>query len=178
MKIRTWFVPAAAAALLLPAALLRADGPIPTDKQKKPPNKTITEDDLRAARAGRGTMSVATPDAQPSAEPAKGEGAGSAAAKEEPSESDKREARRKEIQDQVDYQSANIRKLREEIDTAQRELNDLGDYTFSLPGTNTGRRAALVKLIEDANGMIKTSNEKIDQLEDEARRAGVSVSRP
>ena len=113
--------------------------------------------------------------AQPSAEPAK---EGQAAAKEEPPESDQREARRKEIQDQIDSSSNMIKTWQEQIDTAQRELNDLTDYTFSMPGTTTGRRAALLKLIDEGNGKIKTAKEKIEQLEDEARRAGVAVSRP
>jgi hypothetical protein len=179
MSMRTT-IALAAASLLLPAALLRADGPIPTDKEKKPPKKVITEDELRSGGATRGTVSMGTPDAQPSAEPAK-EGAaakGEAAAKEEPSESDKREARRKEIQDGINFESANIVSLQEQIDTSQKELNDLTDITYSMPGTSTGRRAALLKLIDDANAMIKTSNEKIEKFEDEARRAGIAVSRP
>jgi hypothetical protein len=178
MSIRTMV--ALAAALLLPVALLRADGPqVPTDKEKKPPKKVITEDDLRSGRTSRGTVSVGTPDTPPSAEPAKdGEAAKADAAKEEPSDSDKREARRKEIQEAINFESANIKSLQEQIDTAQRELNDLTDIPYSLPGTTTGRRGALLKLIDDANAMIKTSNEKIDKLEDEARHAGIAVSRP
>jgi hypothetical protein len=178
MSIRTSLA-LAAAALLLPGGLLRADGPIPTDKEKKPPKKVITEEDLRAGRGSRGTVSVGTPDAQPSAEPAKeGEAAKTAPAAEEPSEADKRETRRKEMQAEIDHESANVTQLQRQIDTAQKELNDLSDYTYSMPGTNTGRRAALLKLIEDANAQIKTSNEKIEQLQDEARRAGIAVTRP
>jgi hypothetical protein len=122
---------------------------------------------------------VGTPDAQPSAEPAKeGEAARAEPAAEEPTDAEKRETRRKEMQDEIDHESANVKQLQDQIDAAQKELNDLTDYTYSMPGTSTGRRAALLKLIDDANGMIKTSNDKITQLEDEARRAGIAVSRP
>ncbi len=185
MNMKTRWTIALAAALLLPAAWLRADGPIPTDKQKKPPKKVITEDDLRSGGPMRGTVSVGTPDAAPSDKPADakdgaagGAAKGEAAAKEEPSESDKREARRKEMQAEIDFQSANIRSLQDQMAKAQTELNDLTDMTFSLAGTSTGRRTALVKLIDDAKAQIKTSEETIDRLEDEARRAGVSVARP
>jgi chromosome segregation ATPase len=178
MSVRTT-IALAAASLLLPVALLRADGPIPTDKEKKPPKKVITEDELRSAGASRGTVSMGTPDAQPSPEAAKdGAAAKGEAAKEEPSESEKRETRRKEIQDGINFESANIKSLQEQVDTAQKELNDLTDIAYSVPGTSTGRRAALLKLIDDANAMIKTSNEKIEKLEDEARHAGIAVSRP
>jgi hypothetical protein len=50
--------------------------------------------------------------------------------------------------------------------------------TFSPAGTNTGRRSALMKLIDDANTQIQASRDKITQLEDEARRLGVRVSVP
>lgn len=183
---RRWTIALAAAALLLPPALLRADGPIPTDKQKKPPKKVITEDDLRSGgRPTRGTVSVGTPDApadsaaeKPSEAKEGAEGAKpEAAASPEPSESDKREARQKEIQAEIDYQSANIKTLQEQIDTAQTELNDLTDMTFSAEG-GSGRRAALMKLIDDANAQIKASRDAIAGLEDQARQAGVRVNIP
>jgi len=180
MKTMRWTITLAAAALVLPAAWLRADGPIPTDQQKKPPKKVITEDELRSGRPSRGTLSVGTPDAPPAdkdAEAKDGEPA-KAAAKEEPSESDKREARRKAIQDEINFQSENIKVLQEQINKAQTELNDLTDLTFAAPGTSTGRRAGLMSLIDDANAQIKTSQETIERLEDEARRAGLAVSRP
>jgi hypothetical protein len=177
-----WTILAAAAAVLLPVAALRADGPIPTDKQKMPPKKVITEDDLRSGgRPQRGTVSVGTPDAPPETKEAKeGEAkpATSASPSPEPTESEKREARQQELQKEIDYQAANIRTLQDQIDKAQAELNDLSEMTFSAAGTNTGRRAGLMKLIDDGNAQIRTSREKIQQLEDEARRAGVRVSVP
>jgi chromosome segregation ATPase len=146
----------------------------------------ITEDDLRSGgRPTRGTVSVGTPDApadsaeKPSEAKEGAEGAQPAsAASPEPSESDKREARQKEIQAEIDYQSANIKTLQEQINTAQTELNDLTDMTFSAEGTGSGRRAALMKLIDDANAQIKASRDAIAGLEDQARQAGVRVNIP
>lgn len=179
---RRWTIALAAAALLLPPALVSADGPIPTDKQKKPPKKVITEDDLRSGRPARGTVSVGTAEvpAESSSEVKEGaEGAKpEAAASPEPTESEKREARRKEIQTEIDYQAANIKALQDQINTAQTELNDLTDLTFSPQGTSTGRRTALMKLIDDANAQIKTSRETIAGLEEQARQAGVRVTVP
>lgn len=177
---RRWTV-ALAAALFLPAALASADGQkIPTDKQKKPPRKVITESDL-GAQPTRGTVSVGTPDApateQKGAE-AKEAGTAAPAASPEPSESDKREARQKELQAEIDYQAANITSLQDQVAKAQVELNDLTDLTFSAEGTGTGRRAALLKLIEDGNAQIKASRDTIATLEDQARQAGVRVSVP
>jgi hypothetical protein len=178
-----WTILAVAAALLLPAAALRADGPIPTDKQKVPPKKVITEDDLRSAgRPERGTVSVGAAEtpADAKAEGAKeGDAAKpAAAASPEPTESDKRDARQKEIQTEIDYQAANIRTLQEQADKAQTELNDITDMTFAPAGTSNGRRTALMKLLDDANAQIKASREKIAEMEEEARRLGVRVSVP
>lgn len=178
-----WTILAVAAALLLPAAALRADGPIPTDKQKVPPKKVITEDDLRSAgRPERGTVSVGTPDTPPDAKDAAakegGGGKPAVAASPEPTEADKRDARQKEIQTEIDYQSANIQTLQAQADKAQTELNDITDMTFSPAGTSTGRRTALMKLIDDANAQIKASRDKIAEMEEEARRLGVRVSVP
>lgn len=177
-----WTILAAAAALLLPAAALRADGPIPTDKQKVPPKKVITEDDLRSAgRPQRGTVSVGTPDAPPETKDAKdGEAkpATSASPSPEPTESEKREAKQQELQKEIDFQAANIRSLQDQVNQAQTELNDLTEMTYSPAGTNTGRRTALIKLIEDANAQIQASRDKIQQMEDQARHAGVRVTVP
>lgn len=183
---RRWTIALAAAALLVPPALASADGPIPTDKQKKPPKKVITEDDLRSGgRPTRGTVSAGAPDAaaagaESSPEAKEGaEGAKpAAAASPEPSESEKREARQKEIQAEIDFQSANIKTLQDQINTAQTELNDLTDMTFSAEGTGTGRRAALMKVIEDANAQIKASRDTIAGLEEQARQAGIRVTIP
>jgi hypothetical protein len=177
-----WTILAASAALLLPVAALRADGPIPTDKQKVPPKKVITEDDLRSAgRPQRGTVSVGTPDAPPEAKDAKGgeaKPAGTASPSPEPTESEKREARQQELQKEIDYQAANIRTLQDQVNQAQAELNDLSDMTFSPAGSSTGRRTALMKKIDDANAQIQASRDTIQQLEDQARQAGVRVSVP
>lgn len=179
---RPWIIALAAAALSLPAALLCADGPIPTDKQKKPPKKVITEDDLRSGgRPTRGTVSVGTPDtpSEPAAETKEPTQAASpaAAASPEPTDAEKRETLQKEIQGEIDYQSANIKTLQEQADKAQAELNDLTDLTFSA-GQGTGRRGELMKLLDDAKAQMAASRQKIADLEEQARRAGVRVTVP
>lgn len=164
----------AMASLLAPAVARSADGP----PEKKP--KVFTEEDLRRSRSG-GTVSVGTPDAE--ASPAAGEEKekekkDGAAAPKEQTEDDRREALRASLQKEIDHHVQNIQSLQKQIDDAQKELNDNTDQSLSLPGTNTGRRGALLKLIDDAKAMIQESNTAIDQAEETARREGIRVNRP
>jgi len=164
----------ALSALLLPAGTLRADAP---PKEKK--SKVITEDDLRS-RSTKGTVSVGTPDAPPDAAGAT-DAAGEKKAdtpKAEPTEDERREGVRAGLQKEIDHHALNIQTLQKQIDDAQKELNDLTDMTFTLPGTSGGRRAALLKLVEDANAQIQTSKDAITKAEDQARREGIRVNVP
>jgi hypothetical protein len=169
--MKTMMMGLALAGLLVPAAARSADGP-PADK-KKP--KVITEEDLRRARSG-GTVSVGTPDAEPSPA-ASGEKKDPAAAKE-PTEDERREGVRSALQAEVDHHVKNIETLQKQVDEAQKELNDNTEMPYSLPGTTSGRRGVLLKLIDDANGMIQKSKDAIDQAEEKARHEGVRVNRP
>jgi hypothetical protein len=170
MKNTTTMVMGVALAGLLVPATLRGDGPPPEKK-----SKVITEDDLRRARSG-GTVSVGTPDAPPSPE-ATEEKKDDKAAKE-PTEDERREGVRTSLQREIDHHAQNIQSLQKQIDDAQRELNDSTDQTLSLPGTTSGRRGALLKLVEDANAMIQQSKDAIEQAEEKARREGIRVNRP
>lgn len=173
----------ALAAVLLAALLLRADGPPPKEKPKKAaPKKVYTEEDLRSTR---GVISVGTPDEPAPAETATGEGQSETAAagetagkpKPEPTEEERRDQRRKELQSELDYQVANVKALQQQLNDAQAELNDLTNLTLSADQTG-GRRAALIKLVEDATREIKAGQAKIEELEDKARREGIRLTRP
>lgn len=169
--MKTALMGLAMAGLLAPAVARSADGP----PEKKP--KVFTEEDLRRARSG-GTVSVGTPDAEasPAAE-AKKDGAASKETKEQ-TEDERRDALRSSLQKEIDHHVENIASLQKQIDDAQKELNDNTDQSLSLPGTTSGRRGALLKLIDDANAMIQQSRDAIDQAEEKARREGIRVSRP
>ena len=168
--MKTMMMGVALAGLLVPAAARSADGP-PAD-EKKP--KVITEEELRRSRSG-GTVSVGTPDAEPS--PAAGAEKKDEAAKE-PTEDERREGVRSQLQGEIDHHVKNIESLQKQVDDAQKELNDNTEAALSLPGTTSGRRGALLKLIDDANVMIQQSKDAIDQAEDKARREGIRVNRP
>ena len=170
--MKTMMMGLALAGLLVPAAARSADGP-PAD-EKKP--KVITEEDLRRSRSG-GTVSVGTPDPVASPE-AGGEKKKDEAAAKEPTEDERREGVRSALQSEIDHHVKNIQSLQKQVDDAQKELNDNTEAAYSLPGTTSGRRGALLKLIDDANAMIKESKDAIDQAEDKARREGVRVNRP
>jgi len=168
--MKTALMGLAMAGLLVPAVARSADGP----PEKKP--KVITEEDLRRSRSG-GTVSVGTPDAEPSPAAAEAKKDDPAAPKEQ-TEDERREALRASLQKDIDHHVANIQSLQKQIDDAQKELNDNTDQSLSLPGTTSGRRGALLKLIDDANAMIKESRDALDQAEEKARREGIRVNRP
>ena len=134
----------------------------------KSSGKVITNDDL-------GSRSRVAPPASTEAQatPSPGAQGSKATADEKPEKtpSELREEKRAEIQGKIDEQVGLIRAVQEVIDTSQLELNDLTDMTFG------GRRANLMKLIEDGKAEIAGFEQAIEDLEEEARRAGVRVSR-
>jgi hypothetical protein len=62
--------------------------------------------------------------------------------------------------------------VREAMDEAQAELNDLTNYTMG------SRRGNLLKRLEDGKAEIARAEQTIADLQEEARREGISVSRP
>ena len=82
------------------------------------------------------------------------------------------------LQREIDHHLKNIQSLQKQVDDAQKELNDNTEMPYSLPGTTSGRRGALLKLIDDANVMIQQSKDAIEQAEEKARREGIRVNRP
>jgi hypothetical protein len=79
-----------------------------------------------------------------------------------------RDAIQKKIEDQVKLMDI----VREAMDDAQAELNDLTNYTMG------SRRGALLKRLEDGKAEIAKAEQTIADLQEEARREGISVSRP
>jgi hypothetical protein len=130
------------------------------------PAKVLTNDDLRSAQGnvivlgGVAASSTGTPAA----------GAGAAAA--EPTDEEAREQKRADLQAQLDAQADFIKRLRESADQMQSELNDLGNYVYG------GRRAALAQIVEERQKQVAEAERAIADLEEQARRAGVSLRRP
>ena len=131
-------------------------------------SKVITNDDLRRGR--RTPPPDSTGSQATSSSEAQGE---EATAGEEPEKtpSELREEKRAEIQSKIDEQVGLIRAVQEVIDKTQLELNDLTDLTFG------ARRQNLMRLLEDSKREIAGFEQEIERLQEEARRAGVRVSR-
>jgi hypothetical protein len=163
----------AVAALLCAAAPLAAQSlPEAAEKQKKERKgqaKVYTDDDLRKA----GTR-VATPgEAAPATDATKAETAapGVKPKAEEKTDEQLRAEKKADLEKRIQEQLAIIVQVRKVMDDAQRELNDLSNYTMG------PRRAGLAKVVEDGNAEIAKANAAIADIEEQARRAGVSVSR-
>jgi hypothetical protein len=163
----------AVAVLLFAAGPLGAQSlPEAAEKQKKERKgqaKVYTEDDLRKAGAR-----TATPqELAPSADQAKPDAAGAAAKPktDEKTDDQLRAEKKAEFDKKIKDQQDLIAQVRKMMDDAQRELSDLSNYTVG------SRRGALIKVIDDGNAEIAKANAAIADIEEQARRAGVSVAR-
>jgi hypothetical protein len=164
-------------AVVLAAALAAVPSLSARGDEKKPsprPKRVYTEDDLRGAGRPRGTVSQPGTPAEPdaAASPSPDASPAPAAARQEPTEEEKRAASTKEIQRHIDHYSKEIAARRSSIDKAQLELNDITDYGVG------GRRADLIEQIEAWKGEIQQGEQEIAKLEERARREGVRVNRP
>lgn len=131
----------------------------------------LTNDDLRGAPAARAADTDepgAAGDAKPegTAEKAgdKADGAGSA--------DEAKEARRAAIQAEIDAQVGRIRAVRKQIDDINREL---ADNTVASEGP---RRQQVLQQRADGERFIAETEARISDLQDEARKLGVTVTRP
>ena len=131
------------------------------------PAKVLTNDDLRSAH-GNVIVLGGVPASSATVTPAAGAGAAAA----EPTDAETREQKRADLQAQLEAQADFIKRLRESADQTQAELNDLGNYVFG------GRRAALAQIVEERQRQIAEAERAIADLEEQARRAGVSLRRP
>lgn len=135
-------------------------------KAAERPTRTITEVELKTAPG-----TTANPVVDAPGEPGTATPAASPGASPEKTDDQVRDEKRVEIQKKIDEQKGRMDKVRQLMADAQAELNDLSNQTMG------GRRAALLKLVEDANAELAACEARISDLEEQARRAGVSVSR-
>jgi hypothetical protein len=138
-------------------------------KERKGQPKVYTEDDLRKA----GARVATPPEIAPAGDPAKPEPAAAAAKPkaDEKTDDQLRAEKKAELEKKIQEQQAIIVQVRKAMADAQRELGDITNYTMG------PRRAALMKVLDDGNAEIAKANAAIADVEEQARRAGVSVSR-
>jgi len=129
--------------------------------------KVLTNDDLRSAQ-GNVIVLGGVPATSATGTPA----AGAAAEAKEPTDEEVREQKRADLQADLDVQADFIKRLRESVDQMQAELNDLSNYMYG------GRRGALAQIVEERQKQIAEAERAIADLEEQARRAGVSLRRP
>lgn len=142
------------------------------------PAKTFNSDNVKSA--GKPAEDPVSAGAEGSAADAAGTAGDGVAAKSTPpraktaekTDEQLRAEHRDEIQKKIDDQLKLMDIVREAMDEAQAELNDLTNYTLG------SRRGALLKRLEDGKAEIAKAEQTIADLEEEARRQGISVSRP
>lgn len=134
----------------------------------QPAPRVLTGADLKAAPAPASSDASA-----PSAESAEAKPAAAGDSKPEKTEDELRAEKQKEYQKQIAEQAETSSVVRKAMDDAQRELND--PTTASLLGS---RGAALRKLLDDGEVELKKAEATIAGIEEDARRQGISVSRP
>jgi hypothetical protein len=175
--------PALVAALATVACSMETNRPTPRPQASvapaEAPPPVAAETDPAAGAAYQ-------PEAAPVAPPSDAAAAGAAASpaavasappSPSPSPSEKtdaeiREETGKNLQSQVDFYAKHIAAQKAAIEKAQLELNDLTNYTFG------GRRKQLADEIEEAQKQVREAEAKIGELEEQARRAGIRISRP
>ena len=159
-------VPASAQSLAEAAAKER-------ERRKGKTSKVVTEAELRSS----GRPTATPPELAPaeegapagSASPAPGAApaeAGAPAKTDEELRADKKADLERRLKQQNDIIAA-TRKMMEQ---AQLELNDTGNLTFG------GRREALMKIMEEHQKEIAQAEAAIEQIREEARRAGIALS--
>jgi hypothetical protein len=138
--------------------------------------RVFTDADLRAARDRVGFVEVAAEAESPSSLggiPDLGFGGiDLPATGTEPVVVDERTQRRSDLQRQLDEQVKIMDVVRKAMADAQSELNDLTQLTFG-----PGRRAQLIKLVEDGQRELARLEQVIAQLDEQARRDGFVLSR-
>jgi len=130
--------------------------------------RIYTNEDLRTAQ---GNVTVLPDPSSSTATPGAGATSGGSGSKE-PTEAELRERKRADLQAQLDAQADFINRLRQAASDNQNELNDLTNYLLG------GRRASLSNSVEQYNQKIAEAQRAIDDLEEQGRRAGISLSRP
>lgn len=141
-------------------------------KQVKATSSVLTNDNLRGSSAPASEPAEsASAEAQPAGSGEKAEGktpspAADAAAAQE------KEAQRAALQTEIDGHVERIRDLRRQIADIDRELAD------RLTSVEGPRRAQLAQRREEGTQLVAESETRIAELQDKARKLGVSVTRP
>jgi hypothetical protein len=131
--------------------------------------KTYTEADLGKAGSTRpapvSAVEPSTPEATPT--PAPGPGA------REKTDDEIRAEKKAEFEKRIAAEVKVTEAVRKAMDEAQLELND--PTTLTQFGS---RKEALQRILDDGQAELKKSEAAIAAIEEEARRQGISVSRP
>jgi chromosome segregation ATPase len=152
---------------------VRADSPLAEAARKekkrraqtKAPEKVHTNDDLGPASNVGAPVEETTAD-----EPGKpAEGQAAAAGDAKPADNSARQA---EIQREINAQVERIKAVRKQVDDAERELAD------QLAPSYGPRRAQVAQIRDDGQKAIADIEARIAELEAEAKRLGVTVTRP
>lgn len=159
--LAAWAVPAVSQAQSL------AEIAEKTKKKKTGSAKVITEDDLRKSggKVNFAGEEGAAPQEQAEAKDEKKTGT------PEKSPEEVRAEQRAQLQKKMDEQKKLKEVVQKAMDDAQAQLNDVRDYTLG------PRRASLMKILEDGQKELAKIDQAMSDVEDEARRAGISVSR-
>ncbi len=138
-------------------------------KARRGQTKVITDDDLRNTRSkAYSPAAVDGAPAQPAAVPGPAAAAEAPAAK---SDDQLRAEKKAELQEKMKQWSDFIAETKKAVDQAQSELNNLSAATFG------NRRAGLQKIVEEGNAHIAEAQQSIAELQEQARRSGIGVSR-
>lgn len=159
-------VPASAQSLAEAAAKER-------ERRKGKTTKVVTEAELRSS--GRQT---ATPpelvgeEGAPAGSASPAPGAKPAGEGEAPPKTDEelRAEKKTDLEKRLKMQNDIIAATRKMMDEVQLELNDTGNLTFG------GRREALMKIMDEHKQEIAQAEAAIEQIREEARRAGIALS--
>jgi hypothetical protein len=130
--------------------------------------KSYTEADLKGSGAS-GALSSEAAQAGTTSEASPAPGAKKAEKTDDEIRADKKKDFEKRIAEQVRLMDV----IKKAMDEAQTELNDAS--TSTLFGS---RRAALQKRLDDGEVELAKARQAIADVEEEARRQGISVSRP
>jgi hypothetical protein len=134
-------------------------------KGKPAAPKVYTEDDLRAGKAGSGSMSSMDGPVAVAASPAPGSAPpapGAAAAK---SEDEVRAEAEAEWRQRLQQANEDVTRIAGEVDRAQSGLNDLSGPLYG------GSRTALLNRLEEGQRNLAAARKKVEDLQEEGRRA-------
>jgi hypothetical protein len=135
------------------------------------PVKSFSDGDLKGTGSSASTTTDAASDtASGATTPESADKSAKPAAKPEKSDDEIRAEKRAELQKRIDDQRKKIEAITKVADDAQRELNDLTNFTYG------GHRDALQKVVDDGAAEKAKAQQAIEAAQEEARRLGVPVS--